>query len=515
MRTILKGGHVVTGTTTITADVVVEGSRIAFVGNYTAPLVSSDKVVDCSDLVVAPGFIDAHSHDDVAATMPDLYEAKIRQGITTVAIGMDGLGYAPVAPNIIAEMVRYWRPVNGDPKDLWGRSWHDVALRYTKSLGLNVIPHVPHGTVRAFLHGFRSGALDYQELRRLEGLVMRELSSGGLGLSTGLGYVPGMFADYQELLFASRPLSLYGLPYVSHLRSYGIGVHSAIGEAMALGRDLDIPVHISHLHLSHPNLFGQASSVLERLRTAAQQGLSLTWDLYPYSAGSSILHSYLPAWLVEGGPDQLSWRMRNASIVAQLGRDPDFVSVDWDKVVIAGTETGNHVGWSVAQAADQMGHGVAEFVCDLLVSERLNVSCIVHQTDPADDDVFATASQAVVGSDGLPFGQRPHPRFYGAFPAFYHRYVRELKAMSMADALYKMGPGVAKIYHLGQRGLIAEQAYADLVVFDPKTYAALATYEHPREFAQGVRHVLINGVLVLEAEQFMPEKKAGTVVART
>ncbi len=515
MELVLKGGRVVTEDGLIDASVLIHDDRIAAVvpAASKSPL-RGDDALNCTGLVVAPGLIDAHSHDDVAVRKPESYEAKIRQGVTTTTIGMDGLGYAPIPAEHAKSVVQYWQPVDGNPGFMISASIAKQARSYGGRIGLNVILHAPHANFRIAETGFENRRLSSDQLTRAQNGVAAALDQGALGLTTGLSYVPAVFSTLEELLRLTRPLAAPSLPYISHLRSYGLDIFRAIDEAVRLGEALNIPIHMSHLHLSHPQMFGRAAELLDHLQRAIQRGVRVTWDLYPYSAGSSILHSYLPAWLTEGGPSRLVGRLTDPRTVKRLANDPEFASFDWTKVVIASTETGRHVGQSVDNIANEHHLATAEAVAQLLTAENLRVSCLVHQTDSKDDDLLATADEAIVGSDGLPFGQKPHPRCYAAFPAFYDRYVRQLRRMTLEQALRKMSTQSADLYGLTERGRIRPTAKADLMIFDPDRYTPMATYEEPRRFADGVYHVLVNGKVVLRDGVFNASVRAGEVVTR-
>ncbi len=518
MRTILTGATVVDGLgKAFPGTVVLDGATIAEVrpgrwesaGNGDG----SGHVLHLDRLVVAPGLIDMHSHDDVASTDPRRYPAKIAQGVTTSLIGADGLAYAPVDPEHREALVRYWKTVNGPPQDLLSADWSGLAARLHGRLGINVGLAVPHGNLRIRHLGWGLSRLSGDALACAVADVVRGLDEGGAyGVTTGLGYVPAVAADFDELLAFCRPLVARDRIYASHLRDYGTAIRGAIDEALDLGRTLGIRVHLSHLHLSHPKMFGRAPEVVEELERARQAGIRLTWDLYPYTAASSILHSYLPAWLLDGGPEPALLRLRDPAVVEGLERDPAMAGFDWGRAVIAHTRSGSYIGRSVAEGAQAAGMTPARWMVRLLAEEELEVGAVIHQTLADDDACLAEASGAVVGSDGLGYGQLPHPRYYGAFAAFYDRHVRQRKTLSMVEALAKMSTRSAEIVGLADRGRLVKGAAADVWVFDPDRYRARATYEHPRQLAEGVVHVWINGVPVLTDGRIRPDVRPGRVL---
>ncbi len=515
MRTVITGGLVVDGVggegpgTVVIADDRIEA--VSF-GKVPVPIAGA-KTIDVSGWVVAPGLIDMHSHDDVAATDPAMYEAKLRQGVTTALIGLDGLGYAPVDRDWQRSMVTYWTPVNGDPGVRLAPDLATYADGLKHQIGINVVLGAPHGNFRIRVGGWDLRPLGAEALARMVRDVEAALDAGAYGLTTGLGYVPAMAADASELRRVAEPLAARKKIYASHIRSYGLEMKSALEEALDLGRRLGIHVHLSHLHLSHPAIFGQADHLLEYLKRQRQSGLSVSFDLYPYSAGSSVLHSYLPSWLLDGGPDRALARLADGKMVERMRADPRIRLYDWSRVRIARSRTGNYVGMSVAAAADAAGTDPSAFLAAYLVAERLEIGVVVHQTLEADDIVLAEAEDSVVGSDGLGYGQRPHPRYYGAFAAFYDRHVNQRKTMTMVEALAKMSTKAADIIGLDRRGRLVPGAYADLFVFDPQQYRARSTYEAPSRFAEGVKHVFVNGAFVLAHGQFDGTKRPGRVLS--
>ncbi len=516
MRTILTGATVVDGSgQAFPGTVVIDGATIAEVRPGRGDAGAGDgKVLKLDGLVVAPGLIDMHSHDDVAATDPGLFPAKIAQGVTTSLVGADGLAYAPVDPEQREALVRYWNPVNGPPQDLWDADWPGLAAKLDGRLGINVVPAVPHGNLRIRHLGWELGRFSTRALARAIADVVRGLDQGGAyGVTTGLGYVPALAADFEELVAFCRPLAARDRIYASHLRDYGTAIWAAIDETLDLGRSLGIRVHLSHLHLSHPQVFGRAPEMVEILERARQSGIRVTWDLYPYSAGSSILHSYLPAWLFDGGPETALARLRHPGVVERLQRDPVVNAHDWRRAVISHTRSGEYIGRSVAACAQAAAMTPARWMARLLVQEDLEVSAVIQQTLADDDACLAEASGAVVGSDGLGYGQLPHPRYYGAFAEFYDRHVRQRKALSMTEALAKMSTRTAEIVGLADRGRLVKGAAADLWVFDPDRYRARASYEHPRRLAQGVVQVWVNGVPMLTNGEVRSDLRPGRVLA--
>jgi N-acyl-D-amino-acid deacylase len=507
----IRGGLVVDGRqASRRADVLVRDDRVEAVvdgGLDMAP--AGVDVLEAEGLLVTPGFCDMHSHDDVAATDPAIYEAKVRQGVTTVAIGMDGLGYAPMGEAFREAIVRYWRPVDGEPGRLGAASLGAYGAQLEGRLGLHVVMGVPHGNVRIAVAGFALRPLTPDEQARAEALAAAIAGDGTYGLSSGLGYAPALASDRAELVGVARAAARAGgRLYVTHMRDYGRDIFAAVDEAVAVAWESGLGLHLSHLHLSHPDVLGRADELLERLAAAAAAGLQVSWDTYPYGAGSSILYSYLPSWAADGGPDALLGRLQDESALTRLERECASPGHGWAAVVVASSATGAFVGESVAQIASRLGTTPVRAIARVLSAEALNVAAIVHQTLEADDLKIAEAEACVVGSDGLPYGQRRHPRYSGAMAGYYRRHVLERRALTVEQAVERMAVRPAALLGVGQRGPVRE-AVADIAVWDAAAFRDQSTFEEPYRMAVGMRHVLVAGRPVLRDGLFQEDVRAG------
>lgn len=507
----LHGGTVLDGRgRALPADLLLAGGRVAAVlprgaapGGESGVAVGA-RHLDCSGCFVAPGFIDAHTHDDTAATDPGCYEAKIRQGITTCIVGQDGFSWAPVPEDAgrRGAFVHYWRPVNGLPQapDGQGLLYARLAdyLRALRGrLGPNVATLAGHVNLRLPHGGFDLCALAPGQLRQMAAALEEACDDGACGLSTGLTYIPARAADTAELLALTPTLARRGLPYVSHLRGYGADIFAATAEALVLARQTGCAVHLSHLHISAAPAWGRAAELLAELDRARGEGLRVTWDLYPYQAGSSVLYQYFAPELQDGGPAAFLRRLRAPGTADRLAADATFLAQDWSSYVIAHTASGRCVGQSVAEVAERGGRPLAAAVVELLLAEDLDVGVIVHQTQEADDDQFLLHPGCALGSDGIFQTGRPHPRAYGAFARFWRGFVHEGRRLSPAEAAVRMSGGAARIHGLVDRGELRPGAAADVAVFDGEALADAATYDAPCRFASGVRHVFVNGQAIL------------------
>lgn len=510
---VVRGGVVTDGEhRPYPGDVIIEGDRVTDVvvgGLGTTP--DGADILEAEGLWVTPGFVDMHAHDDVAAAIPDVYEGKIRQGVTTVAVTMDGFGYAAMPEELREPISRYWRPVDGDPGPAGGATLGAYAERLEGSLGPNLALGVPHANLRIEQAGFDLRDLTGSERARARERARALAAEGAFGLTTGLSYVPAVASSLEELVDLGRGVREGGgRLYVTHLRDYGRNLFRAVDEAISVGRETGLRVHLSHLHLSHPDRFGQGELLLERLCQARADGVPVTWDTYPYQAGSSILYSYLPAWVQDGGPDALLRRLGEPDVLRRLEADRDLAGFGWGRVVIASTPDGREAGESVAALSERRGESVVRTVARILREADLDVSCIVHQTQEADDLLIAEADGCVVGTDGLPFGARRHPRYTGAMAAYYRRHVVERRAFDEGgtEAVRRMSTRATGLLGIERAGPYAG-ARADLAVWDPAGYRDRSTYDHPDVYAEGMRHVLVAGVPVLRDGKFDPSARPG------
>jgi N-acyl-D-amino-acid deacylase len=503
---ILRGGVVVDGTggAGYPGDVVVERGRISAVAAPGRASGAAGPVVDVSGLVVAPGFVDMHSHSDLAVLADPVHEAKVLQGVTLEVLGQDGLSYAPVDDATLDQLRAQLAGWNGEPAGLdW--SWRSVGeylARIDRGAAVNAAYLVPHGTVRLAVLGQENRPPTAAELQRMAELVEAGLREGAVGLSAGLTYTPGMYADDDELVTLCKVVAAAGGYYCPHHRNYGATVIEAYADCVTIAEASGVALHLAHCHVNFPQNRGRAGEVLALLDTARARGVDVSLDSYPYLASSTYLHASLPGWAHEGGPDATLARLRDpaqrARILDELevhGSDGHHgVPVDWATVVITGVREPAHeryVGLSVAAAAGAVPPG--EFYLDLLFADRLGSSCRIEVGNEENVRTVMTSDCHTVGSDGLLTGSRPHPRAWGTFPRYLAHYVRELGVLTLEQCVARMTSRPARRLGLADRGVVAPGYRADLVCFDPEAVRDNATYDEPRRGPSGIPHVLIGG----------------------
>lgn len=511
---LLRGGTVIDGSGApgVRGDIGIRGDQIAEIGYFGDA--SSMKTLDVSGLTVAPGFIDTHTHSDLAPLLPpsatDVKLASVRQGVTTEICGNCGFSPFPTRPEWAAYVDRHMQALFGT-----GARGYSSLVEYRSALAHaqfvnNLAPLVGHGTIRAGVMGFERRSATASEIDQMKDALAQAFEQGAFGLSSGLIYPPGVYADTDELIALGEMAAAYDRPYATHMRSETDQVQEAIDEALHIGETTGVPVHISHLKAAGKRNWGRSSPLLEKLDRARHRGIDVTADVYPYTAGSTMLHALLPPWVNEGGIDAMLRRIADPAIRERIDHDYNagiagwqdlVVAAGWDGIVIA-TSPGSirYEGHSVLDVAQEHGQSPVDFVCDLLLEERASVTIIVHMMAEVDVRQFIGWTLAIIGSDGIPLPGKPHPRWAGTFARVLGKYTQDEQLLSLPEAIHKMTGLSADRFRLHDRGYLMVGKTADVVVFDPARVIDRATYEAPLVPPDGIKHVLVNGALVIEDE---------------
>ena len=483
---IIRGGMVLDGTGNpwFRADVGVHGARIVALGDLQG--LKAGSTLEARGLVVCPGFVDLHTHCD--RDMEDLPGADnyLSQGVTTVIGG--NCGDHPY-------------PLEGLLRSL-----------QRKGIGPNLGFLAGHNTIRQKVMGFVGRPPTGQEMSRMKQVLEGEMKAGALGLSTGLSYLPGIYADTEELVELASVAARWGGIYATHLRDQGQKIREAVEEAILIGQRAGLPVQISHIKLADEAVWGRLELVRQPVEAARRQGLEVSLDIYPYTATSSGFTSSFPAWVFEGGPQKFQERIKDPAVLERVRQH----IIRRRLTSVRGTNTlraiflahcrkfPQYQGLNLESILRQRGWPLTvESAADLIIDLEKNggASGIFFQMDEADVEGFLGWPWVMIASDGglQKIGQgRPHPRSYGTFPRVIARYVRERGILSLSEAVRKMTSYPAQVLRLADRGLIITGLAADLVVFDPQAFADTATFEAPHSFSQGLTAVLVNGQVVWE-----------------
>jgi N-acyl-D-amino-acid deacylase len=508
---LIRGGRVIDGAGNpwFRADVGIADGRIAVVGRLAGEPAARE--IDAAGLIVCPGFVDMHTHSDLQLLVSPDHEAKIHQGVTVEVLGQDGLSYAPVTDEVLVQLRSQLAAWNDDPPNFawtW-RTVEEYLDRLDEGIAVNACYLVPHGTVRMCAMGLDDRAPTAGELGAMKQLVAEGLEQGAVGLSAGLTYAPAMYADDDELVALCEVVRDYGGFYCPHHRNYGLSAIEAYGDCIEIARRSGVALHLAHAHLGFEVNRGRAPALLAQIDAARAEGVDVTMDTYPYLAGATYLHAFLPGWMHAGGSSETLARLRREELRERLriemeeqGSDGFHdVPIDWGTIVISGVRTapaGRWVGQSVLEAALAADQRPIDFVCELLVEEELGVACIVHIGNEENVRAIMTHPAHTAGSDGILVGERPHPRSYGTFPRYLAVYVRELGILRWEQAIRKMTSLPCQRLGFNDRGLVRPAMAADVVCLDPATVRDTATYEDPRRLPEGIPYVIVNGRVVVD-----------------
>jgi N-acyl-D-amino-acid deacylase len=514
MNSMLFSGATVvdgTGEPRYAADVLVHAGKIARVAqpNSLKPNESTRRV-EARGRILSPGFIDMHAHSDLALLADASHVAKLSQGVTTEVIGQDGIAYAPVNDTTMHQVRRQITGWDGNPASLdyaW-RSIDDYLTLLERGTATNAAVLVPQGNLRMLTVGQDDRSATAAEVDAMRDILREGLAAGAVGLSSGLTYTPGMYADTAELESLCAVVAEFGGYYCPHTRSYGVGALDAFAEVIGIARRTGCALHLAHATLNFATNRDASAQFLAMLDAARSDGVDVTLDTYPYLPGSTTLAALLPSWFAAGGPDALLARLAG-------GHDRDALAesfeagadgfhgehADWSLIEIAGVASAgleHYVGSTIAQIAEAEHRDPLQVITDILVEDELATSVLMHIGHEHNVQAVMRDSGHCGGSDGILVGTKPHPRAWGTFPRYLARYVRELGILSLEECVRHLAGTPARRLSLHDRGLIREGFAADLVLFDEKTVQDTATFDHPRQQATGIDVVLVNGSVAYE-----------------
>jgi N-acyl-D-amino-acid deacylase len=508
---LIRGGHVIDGTGAPgrDADVSVEAGRIVAVERRASR--PARRVLDARGQVVAPGFIDIHTHSDFTLPLNPRAESKIRQGVTLEVVGNCGFSVAPALPERLAMLREYLAP-SAAGLSFGAASFAEYVAAFPPT-SVNVIFQVGHNTLRLMAVGMDDRPPTADELATMEQLLAEGLSAGAWGLSSGLFTPPGCFADSTEVHALARVLRRHGAAYSTHMRDEADRVGEAVREALAVAEATGVHVQIAHLKLSGTDNWGGARRLLGEIEAARRRGLAVDCDAYPYDTATNPLRNLLPRWLVEGGIpamlERLARRDVRQRIRADIGRDglTNFGRIpSWDVVRVAVSPHQPHeAGRTLEEIARRRAVDPLDAVCDFLADDRGATRILITSMSEADVHAITGAPWVLVGSDANalatsgPTSQgKPHPRSYGTHARLLGPFVRDLRLLTLPQAVHKTTGAAAAALGLRDRGLLREGHWADVAVFDPGKIADLATYDDPHRYAVGISAVVVNGEVVVD-----------------
>jgi N-acyl-D-amino-acid deacylase len=503
---VIQGGTLIdgTGNRSWPADVAVQGGKIAAIGDLTGT--ARKRTIDAKGLVVAPGFIDMHNHSDDSLLAEPKCESMIRQGVTTMVLG-EGGSQGPVRPDG-RKSGRPWSTLGG---------YFDYVEK--KHAAENICSYVGETQVWTFVKGEEMTPATPAQIDQMKEQVALAMREGAMGLATSLLMPPSNLITTAQLIDLAKVARQYGGIYSTHMRDEGSGVFRSVEESINISKGANIRVDIIHLKIADKKFWGQMNEIISMINKARAEGYDVRANVYPYTAGQNNLRAIVPPWAHDGGNEKMVERLRDPSLRPRLKKDienglPDWynhylaVGKDWNAMLLVNLSNPKNkqfIGKRMSDVIAARGGDPIDVLLDLLIEENGSVATVYfHHSEP--DMQYALKQPYVsIGSDGLamspegPLGKTiPHPRSYGTFPRVLGRYVRELHAITLEDAVRKMTSANADKISITDRGRIQVGLAADITVFDANTIADRATFVEPHQYAVGVSYVVVNGQVVLD-----------------
>lgn len=477
------------------ADIAVKDKKIVAIGDLSKA--SAKRTVDATGLAVSPGFIDLHAHIESIDSTPDA-ESHVRQGVTLALGGPDGGGPWP-----------------------FGTYLTDLEK---KPLGLNVAFLTGHNRIRENIMGLDNRAPTNGELEQMKNQVAKAMQEGAFGISTGLKYLPGTFSKVDEVIALSKIASSYGGFYTSHLREEGIGLIDAVQEAILIGREAKIPIVLTHHKVIGKPSWGNSVKTLFLVDSANKAGLDIQIDQYPYTASYTGISVLIPSWSLAGGSEKFKERIADQTLRDSIKKEiiynivtdrgaGDISRIQFSKVTWMKELEGKTLAdWCNIKKLEPTPQNGAELVIQAEINGGSGM--IFHAMDDGDVDRIMKHPKTMIASDGRlshPGEGHPHPRAYGTFPRVLGHYVRERKLLTLEEAIHKMTGLPAQRLGLKDRGAIAQDYYADIVIFDPATVKDKSTFEEPHQYPEGILYVIVNGTVTVDNGKFS-SNRAGKVL---
>jgi N-acyl-D-amino-acid deacylase len=507
---IIRGGFILDGSggEAFESDIGISGDYIKEIGQILS--VRGKSVIEAKNFVVCPGFIDAHDHTDVELLANPKAESSIRQGITTLVSGNCGSSPFPVAEEIyeeskanLKELLQLdltWRDINGFFSRLEEKG---IALNYSTLVG--------QGAIRGAAMGFNDRPPSQEELEKMKKMVAENIESGAVGLSSGLEYTPGSYAEADEITELCRVAAQYGGVYATHMRDEGDELIESLDESIEAARKTGVSLQISHYKIAYPRNWHKIDAALAKIEEAKNNGISIFCDRYPYIAGSTGLSFYFPLWAKQGTTDEFLAKLKDPALESRIRAhlaEQEKKLGSWNKVVISSVVTEKNKtfeGKSVLAGAKETGKSPYDFMKDLLIEEKSRVGMVTFMMKEENLERILSHPLVGIGTDGsavAPYGLlhrgKPHPRLYGTFPRVLGKYVREEKIVPLPEMMRKMTSIPAQKFGFGKRGTLKSGYFADIVIFDQDKVIDKATWTDPHQYPEGIEYVLVNGRVVIK-----------------
>lgn len=477
----------------------IKNDRIVSPGNDFSDE-NAHHVIDGTGMYLAPGFIDPHASTGFGYFFENAADHKLYQGITTEIFGNCGTSPAPVGPHLVPTMEQLSEDI-GFPFE-----WRTMAEYFSEiedKLQFNIATMVGHSTLRqGYLSDWHS--VSDEDLSKMKNALAQAMDEGSLGMSTGLIYSPGSFAEMSEIVELAKVSKAKGGIYASHIRDERDEIEAAIDEALTIGQEAEIEVLVSHLKAAEKRNWGKIPAMIERIENHNAKGGRAAIDVYPYTAVSTKLKAHIPKPLLADGPSAVAEKLRDRDTLADLARWIKMRGYDYSQMLIISNDLEEFYGKTVDGISQERGWSHAQTIREIL-AQNVEAWIVYHCIGEADMDCAMHWPKAMVCTDSWSYpinapkviGQ-PHPRSYGAFTTFIERYVLEKKTISWPEAFHKMSYLPAQFFGLEKRGQITDGYFADLVLLNPEKVKANATYLNPKQLSEGVEYLWVNGEMVIE-----------------
>ena len=503
---IIKGGSVLDGAGNPAAvnDIAIDGGKIAHVG--ALPRASAKTEISASGKIVAPGFIDITNHADTHLTLfkYPLQESMVLQGVTTIIGGNCGASLAPLVSRESIQGVSKWADLS-DMGINWTSMGEFLSAMEKMQPGVNFGTFAGFGTLRRGVAGNDTGPLSLENRAKIALLSERAVQEGAFGLSFGLAYGHERVSTTEELIDMARPLARAGGILKIHLRSEGAEVLSAINEVIQISRETGVPVVISHLKIIGRKSWPLAQKALDLIAYARLSGAAIWFDVSPYRTTGSPLYLLIPVWARRGGLKDLFDRLNRQAEKKRIVEDLTARTLHYDRIRVISAKHASIAGKTLAEIAEGMGMPPEEALLEVVRGNEGRVTIIGRTISKKNMELAVQNPHSLIASDGYGMAQAAetggglvHPRCFGAFPHFWHRFVNDLKALKPEEAIMKASGGPARILGITGRGTIAKGNFADIIIFDPRLIRDRATYQNPYRYSSGMEWVIINGKIVVE-----------------
>ncbi len=516
MKSILiKSGKIIDGTGKkyTYGDILIKGNKIIRI-EPTISNVNPDFTINAESLCVSPGFIDTHSHSDLNLFKNPYANAKLFQGVTTEIVGNCGFSIYPYDEKSEDKVKGYVSPILGNINKKYKcnsvRHYFDSLKKIQPSINVGAL--IGHGSIRTMVKGFEKEIKSFEEINRMKEILELAMQEGALGMSAGLAYAPGSFSTFDEIKELCKILSSNQRKFVVHLRDQGKNIYKSIKETIQLNQETNVETHISHLKVIGIEQSGQINDVLNILDDAFRDGIIVTSDVYPYTAGSTMIARILPDWILEGKGDidSLIEKIKQKGVKQALERSfeegifgwENLVDlIGWENIIITSVVSKQNKfveGLSIMEISKKLELSSVEIVCKLIIEEKGQVIIITQNINEKDLQVVLKNPMTMIGTDGIYSGKRSHPRLFQTFPRVLGNYVGGLGILSLEEAVRKMTSLAANTFNLENMGIIKPGYYADIVIFDEKTIKDTGTFKNPDSLPKGINYVIVNGQIVVE-----------------